>query len=1107
MSIAKLYLFKKDTDASASMRGYQYQVFKTLETWLDNYLTDVDDEIYCDYEEDIFQHNELTQAAIFRQLKLYSSNFSFKSDEIRKAIAHFFMLHVKTDYADKNKEFVFEANSRIADFREGNKTDLLRQWVANQADLPDALLTECSKEVKAIVADYVQTRSKDLTEQLTKRLEKSVDDQQQLLAIHAEEQVLQEALAIFGQLTDADWDVFTRNIKWQFEDVAPDVAFANTISHIEQQIAALPFDIPTGRQQGLFGVLCKRVVIKASEQDPQNRKLIREELTGLILQSGTEEEQWYQEVFAKWTEIGSPIDFRIGEFYEVLKAVKFCRWSKTLVDHDGFWAGLLDWYIMHLSERPAFKKNAIYERLMLQLRPMEYLAPPTGDLFGHEDQLRAYFSDFSGITEPADFEDNQSLLFIALATAALEKSALSMEEATEWLRQYNERLDEKIAGTSNPSELCRLLESKFSLRFIASGEQRTEEKIAKILAPLEDLLLHLNGSALYNATQLSGRLHKYIELLIEQDAEKHEPFIEALREYVNRLDEFVEKKVGAHQAARKRIAEGVKYLQTTSPTSLLKALTSFHEAKDRWLQAETFEGYALALLNIAQVYSALGMNMAAKYYALWAAWVSVHKGSRDLVKRIAQGYGIAFHADFKQGAWMSALLDFERFILARHQFDTEPLDAEEAEMPRKVLANYGLLLYAAPILAPQLNVLVEAKLTDAGYLREEYLAPVIQMLQDELPAPKLQEALALNLTDSPLYDLGPERFIRFQALGIDWTVSFQNTYQLTALGEDFCALLQILLAEIALSKVDFHLTKGTVDITLEVSEQITPPEQLRNNIQYAWQVFVQQVESTDQEVVKMGVAQVTSTLMSILQEISLLPAEEFKAAFFGLFEKNKLAAKTLQATSYQRMYRLLFPELPYQETQRHAFTSVAGISGLPAENEVMPWRADISAKYRATDIQTHIDNRFTGTHHNIYITLGNLKKQTGYAGWLQSLRADGWQDWQIVLAMMNFMVGYKVNLAIANKNFATDEDRFQAMKTEFARIARLDEKDCMVQFPLEAFHMSEFKHHLKTVLISALPSFGLESKSRFPNFNAVKEFLQIRFNMLHDTNDAHNPLL
>lgn len=154
MSIDKLYLFQKDTDASAAMRGYQYQVFKTLETWLDNFLQGRDEVIYCDYEEDIFEHDDVTHAARFRQLKLYSSNFSFSSEEVHKALAHFFMLHVKTDHLDKNKEFVFEANSSVAGNWPGNYADLLRRWVANQDSLSPDLLDECTQRVQAIVSSY-----------------------------------------------------------------------------------------------------------------------------------------------------------------------------------------------------------------------------------------------------------------------------------------------------------------------------------------------------------------------------------------------------------------------------------------------------------------------------------------------------------------------------------------------------------------------------------------------------------------------------------------------------------------------------------------------------------------------------------------------------------------------------------------------------------------------------------------------------------------------------------------------------------------------------------------------------------------------------------------
>lgn len=53
MSITKIFLFSKDTDATATEQEFQYQKLKTLKTWLENRTNEIVDVIYCDYEEDI----------------------------------------------------------------------------------------------------------------------------------------------------------------------------------------------------------------------------------------------------------------------------------------------------------------------------------------------------------------------------------------------------------------------------------------------------------------------------------------------------------------------------------------------------------------------------------------------------------------------------------------------------------------------------------------------------------------------------------------------------------------------------------------------------------------------------------------------------------------------------------------------------------------------------------------------------------------------------------------------------------------------------------------------------------------------------------------------
>lgn len=70
----------------------------------------------------------------------------------------------------------------------------------------------------------------------------------------------------------------------------------------------------------------------------------------------------------------------------------------------------------------------------------------------------------------------------------------------------------------------------------------------------------------------------------------------------------------------------------------------------------------------------------------------------------------------------------------------------------------------------------------------------------------------------------------------------------------------------------------------------------------------------------------------------------------------------------------------------------------------------------------------------------------------------------------------------------------------------MDEKEFPVDFPLEAFKTHEFEIQLRNYPVNVLRAVELENKSRFPNFDAIKEFLDIRFNMKNDNDNTGNPL-
>src|SRR5690349_4614012 len=100
MSAHVLHIFSKNREAVATQKGYAYQQLKTLVNWIESRIANGDEEIYCDYEDDIFSRSPKDKKLIFTQIKLYATDFSFSSESIKTSIAHFFILYVKGEYAN-----------------------------------------------------------------------------------------------------------------------------------------------------------------------------------------------------------------------------------------------------------------------------------------------------------------------------------------------------------------------------------------------------------------------------------------------------------------------------------------------------------------------------------------------------------------------------------------------------------------------------------------------------------------------------------------------------------------------------------------------------------------------------------------------------------------------------------------------------------------------------------------------------------------------------------------------------------------------------------------------------------------------------------------------
>lgn len=1074
MTISNLSIFTKDTDASASFRGYQYQILKTLETWLQNYINKIEDEIYCDYEEDIFQKNELIKKVKFRQLKLYSSNFSFKSEEIEKALSHFFMLHIKTDYQDRGKEFIFEANSSVAGKYADNDAELLRSWSENQGALSEELLDQISTKVKSIIA-------KDILEQSV-RLKGKYDDQ-----------TISEAIQLFKSISDADWKNFAKSIKWIFLDTLPATEFSNTVKRIETLIHKLPFDIPNEKLDGCFGLLHKEISLRSSLLDPGKRKITSTDLEYLILQSGEKEDKWYTEVHARWKNVKDIEQFSIGEFYEIVNATRFCRWHPILFRHNEHWLFLLEIFINMPSLERRLKRNVVYEYLWLKLKPIDEFSMPEGDLLGCEGHLMDYFKDLPNLEDPKELEHAQNLLNISFASLSMERVKLVESDLNRWFAEYEKTLRRQLSISTNPNELCQLLELESSYNLFPRQRNMAPEKFEAIVSPLNRLMEYIEEANLYDATTLSHRVNSYIKLLIHTDAEANSKVISALDSFSSNLDEIVEKRHGAHAKAKIQVERGVAYLKSNNRALLLTTLNHFHSAKDLWNKQEMIEGYVLALLNISQLYSAIGLNLAAKYYALGAAWISVHNGETKLLKRIADAFAFVFYSDFQQGAWMNAFTSFDAYIHARQEFNPNPI-SEDDKTTMIALGDYSILLYALKKYSAQFHSLSDSRLHILGYLKE-YAVAFIQLHSKNYSAEKdITEYLEKRLTDKPLSDVGKTRYVRFNALGSLWEISFVNSYLVNPIAEEFCSNLQIIIGEIALSSSDFHLTRGNIKIHLELANEFKQPDRLPSNTEYKWRVYNNFFDSANPQDINFNSAKGAAILMGVLEELSLLPKSEFDELFWQLFKDNALATKTLSANSYQRMYRFLFKEKQFNEVMREHFQPIELKMTLPKDNKVMKWRSDTSAKFNREEFEDRITQRFKNSHRNIHVTVEKLKTDEAFISVIRKLRGNGWKDWQISLAIMNFIVDYKAYRSIpAPDKFPSEDTYLKARQVEHKKIMKLDESECYIEFPAKAFETEGFMLNLEQTTGFEITAVGLEvNKSQFPNFDSLREFAEAR---------------
>lgn len=1083
--ISKLYLFAKDTDANETIKGFKYQELKTLETWLFNRIHGKDEHIFCDYEEDIFQRDLENFKSTFRQIKLYSSkNFSFSSKEVKKALAHFFILFVKEDYLTDDCLFVFETNVNIAAARGDNDSTLLQEWVENQGRLKDELLEKCIIRLKKILNTYIEEQYATFTK------ENSNNE-------------AEAAKKIYEELDKNTWEKFTNNIRWEFANVSADKAIEDSINNSMDLIAQLPFPLSKDENSLVFDRLRGTVGDKSMANDIEEKCLTNELLNYKLLSLGDDDDKEYIISHNLWkniTEIGS---FNIGEFYQVLFSAKHCRRNRLLEENSKVWKTLLNKHIENSSIIPKCKREAIYELILLTLRPSLTENPKT-NLIGLESLVIEYFNGLESNYGHENIRDFNALLILIANSRKLGLINLDEKLVNEWINQFEKFIKKEQEQAKDSNSLCLLLETEAFFYLNKNALKYGGDNIENSKKSLETILQELPNTSTYPISHLSKQIDEFIKILIKVG--KDATFLEDFSEKIMPL---VQSREGNFSTAKLYINKGCDYLESNNKNGIIKALNYFHKAKELYFDEATYEGYVLSLLNIAQLYSAIGMCLAARYYLLGTIWFCFNIEDGKLFKKIADAYSLLLNVDFRQGSWLNAIESFHSYLKSRHEFVTTDFDPITDKKLMKGFVEISYILSLMPSISPQLSQFVEYQKSQLGYIYDDFIKDLIEYMDVLQSKTNIVQILEGKLLNQPINDIGSNRIISWKAFGSIWDVKFPNDYLHNSVAEEFCALIQIIQTDIALSEIDFHLTKGEIIIIVEVVEEPKAPKQMESNSQYVWVVYIPVLNSKESEAKNAHYTAITVTFQMILEQLSLLPSVDYRRHFSSLFEgKHNLSQKALFLNAYQRMYRYLNSKEEFDKLLRDKFTSTI-INIEQYESAAMYWISKTSPFYDKSTSIKNIESRYKNCLKSIYLTLNRIKNDLDFKQKISELKVNGLLDWQIIFVLYNNILDLKAKyiLQTNGKIYSNDEEWVTDFQKTFNSICGKDEKEVNIEISVSDIIGEGLDFQVQQISLFVLQSFGLEDKSKFPNHKAIHDFLNNRFHFNIDDEINLSPLI
>jgi hypothetical protein len=695
---------------------------------------------------------------------------------------------------------------------------------------------------------------------------------------------------------------------------------------------------------------------------------------------------------------------------------------------------------------------------------------------GQEDRLRVYFTEVRKFKFPDEVENATVVLSYMVAMYRLGEISMEGEEIHRVWVELRDKIDNGIKKPLSKNQLCLWLELRSSLSFTGGVTIETLPNIDETFSIWLRIAEECRNAPTFPVKKFHDELFDYIKLIGE-----HQKFDEIL----DKLRPEIGSRTGEAALAESHFRRAEQF---DNQKQYIRAIRELHNAKVKWFVGETLEQSTNCSILLATCYSRLGLHYAALYYSLAAGFIIANSTHSWPANKILDCLMVAANAVYHQGHWCS-FCGFTESLLILH--------GERALNPRSI-KEHEHLVWLVRSLPPALIMterfspshLEEFRRLVRKWGFETLIDEGVNELKphfDSLPENKFRTSLTESFTGPPFSDAGKQCVAVWSALGIIWSVRWENSHKAFRVAGECVAFLQIAIAELA--GCDLDIVPGCLDIEIQLSNQAKlSMEQIPDNAAYRYRLYVPSAPKSGLIGVNDYVAQTLVGIMQMVRSFSVTPSSKFE----DLFIKDR-GPNIYQHTFFARRFHEL---IDYFLPPARFNLEIRSVGECPfpfdnwaaATSPELAWIDSIHRGFSEAAEIKRIRIRYHKTIRSIRYTAGRLKGNPDFKATLKDLRSKNWKDWHILQAMANIVAKYRTTLRMGPYS---DNP---AWKRVFLDEIFQKETENSAPVPTRIFSKFEIEFTAITVILNTVTKhMNLELHQTTPNTEGLCEYLRRRW--------------